>query len=119
MSGLPSNPSKSFIARNPQLYERQTNRVSPTAIGKQDSGNEPLAKAARAGLDPKRRLVRIKSFRLRVVDERNLFDKFFVDSLVYAGILFDDSPRWVKVEVEQVQCDSGHQERTEIEVSEI
>lgn len=63
-----------------------------------------------------RRVVRITSFRCRLLDERNLFDKHFVDALRYAGVLFDDSPAWCQVEVTQRQVGSRDHERTEIEV---
>lgn len=67
-----------------------------------------------ASLDTAKRLVRVKSFRLRLLDERNIWDKYIVDSLVRAGLLRDDSPEFCKVEVEQVKVASKAEERTEI-----
>lgn len=78
-----------------------------------------MATPARAGFDPTKRLVRFTSHRLRLLDERNLKDKYFTDALRYAGILFNDSPEWAKIEVSQVQVKTKADERTEITIEEI
>lgn len=75
--------------------------VAPDAKRQQDPVNERVAEAPGANPDKKRRLVRFTSCRLRLADQPNLWIKHYLDSLVEAGILVDDSPRWVEVEVLQ------------------
>jgi hypothetical protein len=97
----------------------QANSVPPSPKQQQTVRHEPMAAPERAGVDKVRRAVRITSFRLRECDERNLTDKYFTDALVTAGILFDDSPQWAKVEVEQVIVEKSWEQRTEIIISKI
>jgi len=81
--------------------------------------HEPVAAQKRKGAYAERCLVRVTSFRLRLADERNLAEKYFVDSLVYAGILHSDSPKHAKVEVTQIQVSDPATERTEIVITPI
>lgn len=90
--------------------------VPPSPKLERSVQHEPVAADARKAADARRRLVIVKSFRARLCDERNLCDKYFVDALVRAGILVDDSPEWAKIEVYQVKVDSKAEERTEIQV---
>lgn len=90
--------------------------VEKDAERERNPGDESVAAPARARPDPVRRLVRLTSYRCRLLDERNSFDKYFVDALVYAGILFDDSPVWAQIEVSQRLVHGKELERTEIEV---
>jgi hypothetical protein len=75
--------------------------VAPDAKLQRDTGDEPVAAVPGTNPDAKRRLVRLTSHRRRELDERNLWDKYFVDSLVTAGLLVDDTPRWAQIEVRQ------------------
>ena len=91
--------------------------LAPAPVSQPSPGNEPVAEDPRSHRDKIRRLVRITSFRTRECDERNLFDKYFTDALVHAGLLFDDTPRWCKVEVEQKPVAHKWEQRTEIEIT--
>jgi hypothetical protein len=81
------------------------------------AGDEPVGANEGADNRPGFRVVRITSYRTRLVDERNLYDKAIVDALRYAGLLREDSPQWCKVEVSQVQVGVKADERTEITVT--
>ena len=74
----------------------------------------PLAASAPQNRDTRKRLVRIKSFRVRLLDEDNLCAKFHVDSLRYAGLLPGDDPNQARIQVSQEKVAHRHQERTEI-----
>lgn len=76
--------------------------------------HEPVATQKGKRAYSGRYAVRVTSFRLRLLDDRNLADKFFVDALVYAGILHSDAPKHAKVEVTQIQVKDAAEERTEI-----
>jgi hypothetical protein len=110
---------------SPQLQEQirkalnanPSSRVAPAAERKPNPGDEPLATPKRAGIDAGFCVVRITSFRLRLLDERNLWDKYVVDSLVQSGLLRDDSPAWCKIEVSQTQVMRREEERTEIHIT--
>lgn len=118
MSSLPLNPSADFVKRNPHIYGNQTDRVAPDTERKPDSGHDALAAPEGASNNPGFRTVLITSWRTRLVDERNLFDKYFVDSLVQAGLLRDDSPAWCKVFVRQIKAPYPEQQCTEIIIRE-
>jgi hypothetical protein len=98
------------------LKANQLDRVAPVAERQCRPGNESVAAPKGKGAYPGRSLVRVTSYRLRLCDERNLFDKYFIDSLVYAGLLRDDSPDEVVVEVRQEQVKNRTQERTVITI---
>ena len=105
--------SESFIKAN-----SDAGCVPAGSQQQRNPGNEPVGKDARETADPFRRRVRITSCRRRLCDERNLFDKHFVDSLVEAGILYDDSPQWLAIEVVQTLVKHPADECTLIQVYE-
>lgn len=106
--GFTQQPDGSWSKTGSKSYS-----LAPNAERKPDTIDERVGEAPRANPDKKRRLVCLTSIRKTLCDERNLFDKHFVDSLVDAGVLVDDSPRWVEVKVSQK---IGHQECVLIEV---
>lgn len=101
-------------------YEARKARANKTSSV--PSGAEPERSvphefvATKKGNDPNpiRRVVRITSFRLRLLDERNLADKYFTDALIYAGILHGDSPDEAQIIVRQEKVSEAALERTEI-----
>jgi hypothetical protein len=106
--------SPSTLARNPAA-----GGLAPDAQRKQNPGHDLAPAVPREVAYAPRRLVRVTSFRLYLLDERNLWDKHFVDSLVTSGIITDDSPAWAKIEVNQVLVTDEKDERTEIEISDL
>ncbi len=62
--------------------------------------------------------VRIVSFRQRLLDIDNLYGgvKYFVDSLRYAGLIYNDDPESITLHVSQVKVKTKQEERTEIEI---
>lgn len=75
--------------------------------------HESVAAAAREAGDPGRVHVSVVSFRARLCDPDNLCPKYFVDCLRYAGLIADDTPDCITLEVRQVRCRRAEQ-RTEI-----
>ena len=61
-------------------------------------------------------LVRVTSIRKRLLDEDNLCEKYHVDLCRYAGVLPDDAPGKVQIEVFQQKAAKGESEQTLIEV---
>lgn len=103
------NATESTIQRN-----LDAGSVASNAIVEQSSQANPAAADAGEVAYQGRCLVGITSFRRRLCDERNLYDKHFVDALTEAGAFVDDSPKYVQVIVGQVQVEHAHEERTVI-----
>lgn len=121
---MKGNPFANWTMADVEAHNRRVRkqygdigRLPPDAQRQRDSVDEPVAADAREAANKVRCLVRFTSYRTRLCDERNLWDKHFTDALVEAGLLFDDSPTWCKVEVAQVQVKDKSLERTEITVS--
>jgi hypothetical protein len=74
---------------------------------------EPVAAAAGETCDAGRVRVSIVSFRPRLCDPDNLCPKYFIDCLRYAGLIADDTPECITLEVRQLRCRRAEQ-RTEI-----
>lgn len=110
---------KGFVRQQDGSWSRPDSprRVASLTVSQQSPEHGDVAQDPRGNRDQIRRLVRITSFRTRECDDRNLFDKYFTDALVHAGILVDDSPEWCKVEVEQKSVDHKWEQRTEIEIT--
>ena len=80
--------------------------------------NEPVAKETGEGKDTAGHIVRICSFRHRLLDPDNLTGgvKYFVDAIRYSQLIPGDAPDQIKLEVSQVKIGSEEEERTEIEI---
>ena len=94
----------------------QAGRLAPSSVMESNPNIQSVAKDAREAPDAVRRLVRYTLFRVRTVDEENWCTKHFTDALILSRLLFDDSPRWCKIEVTQVKVRFPSEERTEIEI---
>lgn len=103
------NASAGFLALN--------SRTAPKL--ERSARNAALPKSQREDAYSGRFLVRVKSFRHRLLDEDNLCEKYHVDCLRYAGIISDDSAAKTKIEVSQEKIGSKETERIEITVTRI
>ena len=77
----------------------------------------PLAKAKAQKPDTGRVLVRVVSYRRRLLDEDNLSEKYFVDCARYAGLIPGDGPEQTKIEVSQVKVVRKEEERTQLTIT--
>jgi len=84
-----------------------------------DFGDAPLEKKTLQGQCGPRFLVRVTSIRARLCDEDNLCEKFHVDLCRYAGVIPDDAPGEVKIEVCQKKAGKKEREETIVEVFEL
>jgi hypothetical protein len=76
-----------------------------------------LGKAQAEACDTGRFLVRVTSYRRRLLDEDNLCEKYFVDCCRYAGLISGDEAGRTKIEVSQEKVARKEDERTEIEIT--
>ena len=65
---------------------------------------------------PTKYIVRLKAFRINLLDEDNICEKLHVDSLRYAGLIHGDGPGQCKIETSQEQVFRESEECTEIEI---
>lgn len=68
--------------------------------------------------NPVRFLVRVTSFRRRLLDEDNLCEKYVVDCCRYSGLLPGDAPETTRIEVCQQKVSGEKDERTEVVITE-
>ena len=104
--GKPSRSSGGVDARNPVA----------TAKLESNLGNEPLGETPIQAGGHRRVLVRVTSFRRRLLDEDNLCEKFLVDCCRFSGLLQADDPRAAKIEVAQEQVGSKEREFVRITI---
>lgn len=100
-----------------QLTAYEIRRISSRAKPQPVVRHEPLGALQGTGGYSRRFTVRIRSFRCKLLDPDNLIGgaKHFVDGLRYAGLIPDDSPDKITLEVTQEKV-AKNEERTEIEI---
>lgn len=81
--------------------------------------NAPVGEIQREALYTGRCLVRVESFRRRLIDPDNLVPKYFVDSLRYLGALRDDRAEDIEIRVSQTKVSREEDEETVITLTEI
>jgi len=99
-------PAAVLHADNPAAASVVERRSRPRSLGAQKD----------EGRDSGRFLVRITSFRKRLLDQDNLCEKYHVDCCRYAGVLPDDAPEKTSIEVSQQKVKRKEEERIEIEI---
>lgn len=99
---------------NPGIFP--PDRRAPATLTEPSPRHGTLAASTAQKRDSRKRLVRLTSFRVRLLDEDNLVAKWHVDALRYAGILHGDDPSQAHIETRQQKVAHRNQERTEITV---
>ena len=103
--------TESFIQAN-----LDADATPQAAVVERDSSHAPLAAEEVQRPIGARFLVRITSVRKRLLDEDNLCEKYHVDLCRYAGVIPDDAPDKVKIEVSQRKAQKGERESVFLEV---
>lgn len=109
------NASDQFIRANAQL-PLALGLEAPSAVLERDLRPRPLAARKAQGINPARFLVRVTSYRVRLLDEDNLCAKYVVDCCRYAGLIPGDSPATTQIATGQEKVRSKAEERTEVEI---
>ena len=113
------NCSPAFIRRNARDARRtdlQPDRTGPAEQLERDTRHGDVGEVQAQAAFGRRFLVRLTSFRKRLLDEDNLCCKYLVDLCRYAGALSSDAPGTAKIEVTQEKVGSKEPERTVIEI---
>tara|TARA_R110000868_G_scaffold394400_1_gene665725 strand:- start:1510 stop:1917 length:408 start_codon:yes stop_codon:yes gene_type:complete len=93
-----------------------THNPAPASVVEHRHENEPLADdRAQAGHSGKH-IVRVTSYRVRLLDEDNLCEKFHIDALRYSGILPSDAPDRTRIITSQEKVRTKAEQRTEISI---
>ena len=92
------------------------NAASANPKPKSNIQTKPLATVQTKKVNPRCRILRIVSYRTRTCDKDNLFTKWHIDALRYAGIIEDDSPEHIELQVSQKKVEHLNQERTEVQL---
>lgn len=83
-----------------------------------NSWNGALGQGQIQNLNSGKVLVRLTSYRARLLDEDNLCEKYHIDCCRYAGLIRQDSPGAAKIEVRQEKVAKGEPEFVRIEIFE-
>ncbi len=107
------NASEQFIRAN-AIDANPPHAAPPAPVVERNLRPRSLAARQTQESDPGRFLVRVTSFRRRLLDEDNLCEKFAVDCCRYAGLIPGDAPATTRIEVRQEKVGSKAEERTEV-----
>ena len=98
-----------------QLYPNENSSATSCTKSKQIVRNEPLAEAERKTFYTGKVLVRITSYRRRLLDRDNLCGKYFLDAARYSRIICDDTPEDIEYQISQFKVKKAEDEETQIE----
>lgn len=101
----------------PHAIPDKTHRPAPAPVVERDLRPRPLAAGKAEKGHPRKFLVRVTSFRRRLLDEDNLCEKYHVDCCRYSGLLAEDAPGQARIVTSQEKVSRKEDERTEIEIS--
>ena len=115
LADLFPNASASFLTRN-------RGNILDLSKGTTPKLKRPLRDAALGEVKAKKRdtgfyVVRLTSYRCRLLDTDNLCGKYHTDVLRYAGILHADSPETCRIETRQEKVKKKEDQRTLIEIT--
>jgi hypothetical protein len=99
-----------------QLREYEARRKISRSKPERVVQNEPVAAPKGKAENTGRVLLRVTSFRRRLIDPDNLCPKYFIDALRYAQVIGDDSAAHVTLQVSQVKVKTKAEECTIIEL---
>lgn len=112
------NASEQFLRANTgyTVAAATPHAEAPDPVVERDLRPRSLAARKAKGINPGRFLIRVTSFRRRLLDEDNLCEKYVVDCCRYAQLLPGDAPGTTRIETRQEKVRSKEHERTEIEI---
>lgn len=101
-----------------EQYEAYESRRKPSRAQPEPGAGNALAGPAQGGTqDAGCFVVRITSYRVRLIDDDACVGKWFVDALRYSGLLPGDSVGQLDFQIRQSKVPSKSFERTEIEIT--
>jgi len=115
---LPTKVSDSFRRLHPEIYgtniQPENTREDALMERHPSDGMAPTPHAKEKAIG--KFLVRVTSFRHRLLDEDNICEKYHVDLCRYAGILPSDAPSQTRITTTQQKIGSKEEEFTLVEI---
>jgi len=116
------SPNATKVKAGPK--SRDSGQVSQSKRGvlKQVTGKDASKEGVQGGGEesPQRFIVSITSYRRRHLDPDNLCPKWYIDEIVRAGYIPDDSSKFiVRVEKQVVKIEAPERQRTVIQIFEV
>jgi len=105
------------VLRRPAYAKRNpVGGESASAVVERAPVHDPLAAPQAQVPHPGKYVVRITSYRTRLLDEDNLAEKYHCDSCRYAGLIPADSPDQTSIQVAQIKVRTKEECCTIIEI---
>lgn len=112
------NPTHILGLHSVRTYEsNKPKRPRKTPLMEPDLRDGALGEGETQGGHSGRFLVRVTSFRVRLLDEDNLCEKYHVDCCRYAGLIPGDAPGQAKIQTGQQKVKRKDQEHVLIEIT--
>jgi hypothetical protein len=111
-------PRKQPVETSDAFYNRHAHAQTPNPVLERSLGDGAMDPNETQRGNPVRFLVRVTSFRRRLLDEDNLCEKYVVDCCRYSGLLSGDAPETTRIEVSQQKVTREEDERTELTIVE-
>lgn len=120
LKALYPNASEHVLRHSYETGKAGVNAGSPREVAKlePDTGHGTVGAVQVQAGRRRRFLVRVTSYRHRLLDIDNLCEKYLVDLCRYAGVIPDDAPGTTAIEVSQQKVPASEAEQTLIEVFE-
>jgi hypothetical protein len=108
--------SEQFLRRNATDDPARSDSARAMPIAEPPASNGALATRQAQARDTRKRIVRLTSYRVRLLDTDNVCGKFHTDAIRYcgAGILPDDAPDRCEIFTSQIKVATKAEERTRI-----
>ena len=94
----------------------QANNLASSPKSERSVRNESVATVKRKKANPRCRVLRITSFRTRLLDTDNLCVKWFIDAIKLVGLIEDDTPKHIELQTRQQKVKHRAEEKTLIEL---
>ena len=111
---LPTKVSDATRRLNPGIFS--PDGLGPRPVMECRDASQPLEGDRAKANDSGKFFVRVVSYRVNLLDEDNLCEKFHVDCLRYAGLIPSDAPDRCRIVTTQEKVAHKREERTEISV---
>lgn len=101
-------------SRRRELGDRDEGK---NAVAERDAATALAQTAGDKASDSRKFVIRLTSYRCRLLDEDNLVAKFHVDGCRYAGLLPSDAPGHTHIQINQVKVATEEEEHTRIVIT--
>jgi Tfp pilus assembly protein PilP len=102
--------------KNLKRNDANPDNILPAPKLERHTGNESLEAHKDKTRNAVRYVIRVTSYRRRLLDTDNLCEKYHIDALRYAGIIHSDAADQALIETRQIKVKRADEEKTVIEI---